>query len=273
MARHISGSVRDRLESRTVCVLFSKPPWLPHFQKDISMKNHISTLVITLVFFLGMGVLLYPALSGTWNRHTQSRAIVDYNTTLYELTEEDDSACFQAAEDYNAAICRIEKPFLNCEQVPGYAELLNIGGRGIMGYVTVEKIGVELPIYHGTSQAVLSVAAGHVQGSSLPTGGSGTHCVICAHSGLPGASLFTGLDRLELGDTFTLTVLSRVLRYQVDQIRIVEPRDTGELTVIPGEDHCTLMTCTPYGINSHRLLVRGTRVSEDAETKAESEPQ
>lgn len=237
------------------------------------MKNHISTLVITLVFFLGMGVLLYPALSGTWNRHTQSRAIVDYNTALYELTEEDDSACFQAAEDYNAAICRIEKPFLNCEQVPGYAELLNIDGRGIMGYVTVEKIGVELPIYHSTSQAVLSVAAGHVQGSSLPTGGSGTHCVICAHSGLPGASLFTGLDRLELGDTFTLTVLSRVLRYQVDQIRIVEPRDTGELTVIPGEDHCTLMTCTPYGINSHRLLVRGTRVSEDAETKAESEPQ
>ena len=146
-----------------------------------------------------------------------------------------------------------------------YDALLNIGGRGIMGYVTVEKIGVELPIYHGTSQAVLSVAAGHVQGSSLPTGGSGTHGVICAHSGLSGASLFTGLDQLELGDTFTLTVLSRVLTYQVDQIRIVEPRDTGELTVTPGEDHCTLMTCTPYGVNSHRLLVRGVRTEYHGE--------
>ncbi len=237
------------------------------------MKKHTSTLALAAVFFLGMGILLYPALSDAWNRRTQSRAIIDYNSALYELTEEDDSAYFQAAEAYNAAICRLEKPFLNCEQVPGYDALLNIGGRGIMGYVAVEKIGVELPIYHGTSQAVLSVAAGHVQGSSLPTGGSGTHCVICAHSGLSGASLFTGLDQLELGDTFTLMVLSRVLTYQVDQIRIVEPRDTGELTVTPGEDHCTLMTCTPYGVNSHRLLVRGTRESEPPESKAESEPQ
>lgn len=273
MARRISGKDRDRVESRIVSIPFSKPPWLSHPKKDTNMKKHISSLVLAAVFFLGMGILFYPALSGAWNRHTQSRAIVDYNTALSGLTEEDDSACFQAAEDYNAAICRVEKPFLNCEQVPGYEDLLNIGGRGIMGYVTVEKIGVELPIYHGTSQAVLNIAAGHVQGSSLPTGGSGTHCVICAHSGLPSASLFTGLDRLEPGDTFTLTVLSRVLRYQVDQIRIVEPRDTGELTVIPGEDHCTLMTCTPYGVNSHRLLVRGTRVSEDQETKTESEPQ
>ena len=130
-----------------------------------------------------------------------------------------------------------------------------------MGYVTVEKIGVELPLYHGTSDAVLAVAAGHVEGSSLPTGGEGTHCVICAHSGLSGASLFTDLDRLEPGDTFSLTILDRVLTYQVDQIQTVEPRDTGSLTVIPGEDHCTLMTCTPYAVNSHRLLVRGTRVS------------
>ena len=237
------------------------------------MKNHTSTIALSAVFLLGIVIMSYPALANTWNQSTQSRAIVSYTGALSAFTEEDYSAYFEAAEAYNNALLRLEKPFLYSSQIPGYDELLNIGGRGIMGYVTVEKIGVELPIYHGTSQAVLSAAAGHVQGSSLPTGGSGTHCVICAHSGLPGASLFTGLDRLELGDTFTLTVLSRVLRYQVDQIRIVEPRDTGELTVIPGEDHCTLMTCTPYGINSHRLLVRGTRVSEDAKTKAESEHQ
>ena len=225
------------------------------------MKNHTSTIALSAVFLLGIVIMSYPALANTWNQSTQSRAIVSYTGALSAFTEEDYSAYFEAAEAYNNALLRLEKPFLYSSQIPGYNELLNIGGRGIMGYVTVDKIGVELPLYHGTSDAVLAVAAGHVEGSSLPTGGEGTHCVICAHSGLSGASLFTDLDRLEPGDTFSLTILDRVLTYQVDQIQTVEPRDTGSLTVIPGEDHCTLMTCTPYAVNSHRLLVRGTRVS------------
>lgn len=225
------------------------------------MKNHTSTIALSAVFLLGIVIMSYPALANTWNQSTQSRAIVSYTGALSAFTEEDYSAYFEAAEAYNNALLRLEKPFLYSSQIPGYNELLNIGGRGIMGYVTVEKIGVELPLYHGTSDAVLAVAAGHVEGSSLPTGGEGTHCVICAHSGLSGASLFTDLDRLEPGDTFSLTILDRVLTYQVDQIQTVEPRDTGSLTVIPGEDHCTLMTCTPYAVNSHRLLVRGTRVN------------
>ena len=225
------------------------------------MKNHTSTIALSAVFLLGIVIMSYPVLANTWNQSTQSRAIVSYTGALSAFTEEDYSAYFEAAEAYNNALLRLEKPFLYSSQIPGYNELLNIGGRGIMGYVTVDKIGVELPLYHGTSDAVLAVAAGHVEGSSLPTGGEGTHCVICAHSGLSGASLFTDLDRLEPGDTFSLTILDRVLTYQVDQIQTVEPRDTGSLTVIPGEDHCTLMTCTPYAVNSHRLLVRGTRVN------------
>ena len=230
-------------------------------KKDAKMKKHASTIALAAVFLLGFVILSYPALANAWNQSTQSRAIVSYTGALSTFSEEDYSAYFEGAEDYNNALRRLEKPFLYSSQLPGYDELLNIGGRGIMGYVTVEKIGVELPIYHGTSDAVLSVAAGHVEGSSLPTGGAGTHCVLCAHSGLSGASLFTDLNRLEPGDTFSLTILDRVLTYQVDQIQTVEPTDTEALTVIPGEDHCTLMTCTPYAVNSHRLLVRGTRVS------------
>lgn len=199
------------------------------------MKNHTSTIALSAVFLLGIVIMSYPALANTWNQSTQSRAIVSYTGALSAFTEEDYSAYFEAAEAYNNALLRLEKPFLYSSQIPGYDELLNIGGRGIMGYVTVEKIGVELPLYHGTSDAVLAVAAGHVEGSSLPTGGEGTHCVICAHSGLSGASLFTDLDRLEPGDTFSLTILDRVLTYQVDQIQTVEPRDTGSLTVIPGK--------------------------------------
>ena len=223
--------------------------------------------IVWLYLFLAAGVMIlcYPTVSSAVNRRSGSFAIGRWQQDMGALED-------GALEEQRLRAQRYNQELLTGGEPEGYEECLNLGN-GMMGYIRIPKIDVELPIYHGTSQAVLSVAAGHVQGSSLPTGGSGTHCVICAHSGLPGASLFTGLDRLELGDAFTLTVLSRVLRYQVDQIRIVEPRDTGELTVIPGEDHCTLMTCTPYGINSHRLLVRGTRVSEDAETKAESEPQ
>lgn len=228
------------------------------------MKKHPAALAAS-VFFLGIGLLLYPAFSRAWNQRTQTRAITRYQDAVSQERGDTYAACFQAAEAYNEALRSLEDPFLFSGTVSGYEDLLHVGAGGIMGYVTVPKIDVELPIYHGTSQDVLSAAAGHVQGSSLPTGGSGTHCVISAHRGTPSARLFTDLDRLEPGDTFSITVLDRVLTYQVDQIRTVDPRDTSDLIVIPGEDHCTLMTCTPYGINSHRLLVRGTRAEAAAE--------
>ena len=149
----------------------------------------------------------------------------------------------------------------------GYFDLLNVTGNGIMGYIDIPKIGVELPIYHGTSEGVLQIAVGHIQGTSLPTGGEGTHCVLSAHRGLPSAKLFTDLDKMTEGDTFTLNVIDRVLTYQVDQILIVLPSEVEPLYTVEGEDYCTLVTCTPYGINSHRMLVRGTRIDNVEEVK------
>jgi sortase A len=157
----------------------------------------------------------------------------------------------------------VNRPFLNYAEAGDYNSILDISGTGIMGYVTIEKLGVELPIYHGTSEGVLQVAAGHLEGSSLPVGGEGTHSVLSAHRGLPSARLFTNLDKMEAGDTFTVTVLDRKLTYQVDQIKIVEPQEINNLIIEEGKDYCTLMTCTPYGINSHRLLVRGERISQE----------
>ena len=230
------------------------------------MKKHLSTLLLVLIFIVGLAVVLYPAVSDYWNRQVQSRAIVDYEAALSNLTVKDYSDLKQAAADYNAALREVAFPLMyfdtldDREDLLNYEDILNINGDGIMGYITIEKLGVELPIYHGTSAAVLNVAAGHVQGSSLPVGGSGTHCVISAHRGLPSARLFTDLDDMEVGDTFTLTVLDEVLTYEVDQILIVLPNEVEELYVTEGQDYCTLLTCTPYGINTHRLLVRGHRV-------------
>ena len=235
------------------------------------MKKHLSTLLLVAVFLLGVCILLYPTASDYWNSLHQTRAIGAYEDALAGMTRRDYDAAFQQAEDYNRALAALDAPMSEYQSLSDagmdYEEILNINGVGIMGYIDIDAIGVELPIYHGTSPDVLNVAVGHLEGSSLPIGGVGSHCVLSAHRGLPSARLFTDLDQLQEGDTFTITVLDRLLTYEIDQILIVEPEQVDALAITPGEDYCTLVTCTPYGINTHRLLVRGRRV-ENAREKA-----
>ena len=224
------------------------------------MRAHKTVIILTLGFLIGISVLLYPAFSNFWNSKTQSRAIVDYESVLEHLEPEDHSAIFQAAYDYNEALQAVEFPLQNYKEVPGYYDTLKIEGSSIIGYVKIDKIGVELPIYHGTSDEVLNRGVGHLEGTSLPVGGTSTHSVMSAHRGLPSAKLFTDLDRLEMGDTFQVTVLDQVLTYQVDQVKVITPQEFKDLLIVDGMDYCTLFTCTPYGINTHRLLVRGIRI-------------
>lgn len=224
------------------------------------MKKNRSTIILILIFLVGLSVMLYPTVSDYVNQRHQSRALASYDETVNEMSDADYTAYFEAADAYNQRLAATPNSFFTPEQVSGYDETLDVSGTGIMGYITIPRIGVELPVYHGTSDGVLQVAAGHLEGSSLPVGGAGTHAVISAHRGLPSAKLFTNLDQLEVGDTFTITVLDRVLTYEVDQISIVLPTETDNLKVVDGKDYVTLMTCTPYGINSHRLLVRGRRI-------------
>lgn len=226
-------------------------------------KGSFSTIILILVLVTGLSLLLYPTFSNYWNTMHQSKAIEKYDTIMANMSDEDYSHLFEAAMEYNNALRQIPFPMMYYDEIPGYQDLLNVTGTGIIGYINIEKIGVQLPIYHGTDEAVLQIAVGHVEGSSLPTGGENTHCVLSAHRGLPSARLFTDLDKLEVGDTFTLSVIDILMTYQVDQILIVEPNDVESLYVVEGEDYCTLVTCTPYGINSHRLLVRGTRVENE----------
>ena len=226
------------------------------------MQSRKSTIILLISFFIGLSVLLYPSLSSYWNSKTQSEVIIDYEAMLASYKPEDYSAIFEAADAYNRELLTLEFPFIHHEKISGYWETLDISGTGMMGYLTVPKISQELPVYHGTSDSVLAIAAGHYQGSSLPVGGESTHSVVSAHRGLPTAVLFTHLDRMEIGDTFYFTILDRTITYEVDQIRIVEPHDTSLVEIEEGKDYCTLLTCTPYGINTHRLLVRGHQVDE-----------
>ena len=224
------------------------------------MKKNKSTIILILVFFVGLSVMLYPSVSDAVNRKHQSRAVASYAEEVEQLSDADYQTYFDAADAYNRQLNTTPNAFYKPDLVSGYAQTLDISGTGIMGYITIPKISVELPIYHGTDEGVLQVAAGHLEGSSLPVGGAGTHAVISAHRGLPSAKLFTNLDELEVGDRFTITVLNRVLTYEVDQISIVLPTEIDQLLPTEGMDYVTLMTCTPYGINTHRLLVRGKRV-------------
>lgn len=228
-------------------------------------KGSFLNIILVLIFFVGLSVLLYPTISDYWNSKTQSRAIANYEKRVSSITVDDYTELFSEAENYNARLSELPQPLLEWEQIDGYKNTLDITGTGIMGYIDIDKIGVELPIYHGTDASVLTVAVGHLEGSSLPIGGSGTHTVLSAHRGLPSAKLFTDLDRLEVGDTFRITVLNQVYTYRVEQINIVKPEDIELLQPVPGKEYCTLMTCTPYGINTHRLLVRGERVDTDVE--------
>ena len=220
-----------------------------------------STIILTVIFLVGLGVMLYPTVSDYWNSFHQTRAIANYDAVVAELDETDYEALFQAAEEYNEKLRGLGAPFSEHEELSElYYSVLDVAGNGIIGYINIPKINVNLPIYHGTSDSVLNVAAGHLEGSSLPIGGEARHSVLSAHRGLPSAKLFTDLDELEVADIFTITVLNQVLTYEVDQILIVEPTQMEALNVTAGQDYCTLLTCTPYGINSHRMLVRGHRV-------------
>ena len=229
------------------------------------MKKHKTVIFLTLGFLIGICILLYPAFSDYWNSMTQSRAIVDYESVLENLEPEDYTAIFDEAHAYNKALYETTFPLLNYHLVPGYYEALHVTENDMIGYLKIDRIGVELPIYHGTSSDVLNRGVGHLEGSSLPVGGENTHSVLSAHRGLPSAKLFTDLDRLEKGDTFQIIVLDQILTYQVDFIKVIVPTDVSDLQIIEGGDYCTLFTCTPYGINTHRLLVRGVRIETIAE--------
>ncbi len=229
--------------------------------KNKKKKSKLPVVILFVVLAAGVCLLLYPTVANWWNTKTMSKAVAGYDEAVAAMTEEDYEALFAAADEYNRKLYNIgsSSMLMNPEQLDGYEDILNVSGNGIMGYVTIDKINIELPIYHGTDASVLSSGAGHLQGSSVPVGGLNTHSVISAHRGLPSALLFTNLDQLEEGDTFTITVLNEVLTYEVDKISIILPTEYEDLYIEDGEDYCTLMTCTPYGINTHRLLVRGVR--------------
>ena len=224
-------------------------------------KNRITTLLLALVFLAGLSLLLYPTVSDYWNSFHASRAVAAYAQEVADLNGAEYDALLEAARDYNARVPERSNTFALTEaEQAEYQSLLNMDGTGIMGYIEIPNIKLSLPIYHGTEESVLQIAVGHLDWSALPVGGEGTHCVLSGHRGLPSAKLFTNLDQLREGDTFTLRVLDEVLCYEVDQIRVVEPQDTAALLPEPGQDLCTLVTCTPYGVNTHRLLVRGHRI-------------
>ena len=223
-------------------------------------RNVISTAILVVLLLVGLSVMLYPTVSDWWNSRVQTRAIATYNQSVEQMDTGDKERLLMEAQSYNATLSHLTAPFTNWEDAGNYDKILDISGTGIMGYISIPKIQVELPIYHGTSAEVLNVAVGHLQGSSFPVGGENTHAVISAHRGLPSAKLFSDLDQLVEGDTFTVTILDEVLTYEVEKIFIVKPDELDKLAIIPGGDYVTLMTCTPYGVNSHRLLVRAHRV-------------
>ena len=224
-------------------------------------KGNFTTLFLILILLAGLSLLLYPSLSDYWNSFHQTKAIASYSEEVANLDETQYEKMWEAAKAYNQALAESDNFFLlTDEQKEEYEELLNVSGSGIMGYIEIPSIDCSLPVYHGTDEAVLQIAVGHLDWTSLPVGGASTHCVISGHRGLPSAKLFTSLDKLTEGDIFMLRVLDEVLTYEVDQILIVEPQDISALRIVEGQDYCTLVTCTPYGINTHRLLVRGHRI-------------
>lgn len=226
------------------------------------MLSRKATVILLVSFFIGLCVLLYPSISSYWNSKTQSEAIVDYESMLALYKPEDYTALFEAATAYNTKLAGLDMPLRQYPQITQeYWKTLDVTGTGMMGYITVPKISQELPVYHGTSDSVLGMAVGHLEGTSLPIGGVGNHTVVSAHRGLPTAVLFTHLDRMEVGDIFYFTILDRTITYEVDQIRIVQPDDVSLIGMESEKDYCTLLTCTPYGINTQRLLVRGHQVN------------
>ena len=231
-------------------------------------KKILGILIPVLIFLTGLGVLLYPVFSDLWNQHRQNRLMTDYTNTVTDMEDAERNALWSAAVQYNQGLqAAPQDAFTGADPGPKnpYWSLLDPDGTGVMGYLEIPKISLRLPIYHGTGDAALQKGIGHLAGTSLPVGGSGTHCVLSGHRGLPSALLFTDLDQLETGDTFTLYVLDQRLSYQVDQILVVEPEDVSALAPEDGKDYVTLVTCTPYGVNTHRLLVWGSRIEDTQE--------
>lgn len=232
-------------------------------------KGKFISILLVLLLLVGLSLLLYPYVSNYWNSLHQTRAIAAYAEAVAKLDKDQYNEILSAAQAYNASLLgRDNTQPLYGDRKEEYERLLDVSGLGIMGYIEIPCIDCSLPIYHGADESVLQVAVGHMEWSSLPVGGESTHCVLSGHRGLPSAKLFTNLDKLQPGDTFILRVLDETLTYEVDQILIVEPQETGSLRIEEGKDYCTLVTCTPYGINTHRLLVRGHRVDniEEANT-------
>ena len=232
------------------------------------MKRHATTIILMIVLIVGLSLLLYPSFSDWWNSMHQSQAVASYVEEVAHIDTDKYEQLWNEAWDYNAALMERRNNYvLEDAQKEEYNQLLDIGGTGIMGYIEIPIIGVTLPIYHGADEAVLQVAIGHLEWTSLPVGGESSHCVVSGHRGLPSARLFTDLDKLVVGDIFMFRVLDEILTYEVDQILIVKPHETEALMIEQGKDLCTLVTCTPYGINSHRLLVRGHRIENVEEAK------
>ena len=228
-------------------------------------KSSFVTAILIAALLAGALLLLYPTVSDYWNSFHQSRAIASYAEQVADLDDNTYDQIWADARAYNETLDNSTSRFVMTEeQKKIYESLLNIAENGVMGYIEIPKIKCNLPIYHGTDEAVLQIAIGHVQGSSLPAGGESTHCVLSGHRGLPSAKLFSDLDQLTEGDVFLLRVLDETLTYEVDQIRTVLPDELDDLAIEEGKEYCTLVTCTPYGINSHRLLVRGHRVENQA---------
>ncbi len=227
------------------------------------MRKQNVTIIMLLMFFIGLLILFYPTISNLYNEKNKTRIISNYEEILKSIdnSKYEEEKIF--ADKYNKKLNKIEEPLINYKSIQNYNKLLNINNDGMMGYLVIDKIKVELPIYHGTSNKVLASSVGHLKGSSLPIGGESTHSILSAHRGLPSAKLFSDLDKLEIGDTFKIIVLDEVLVYKVDKISVVKPSEINELKITKGKDYVTLLTCTPYGINTHRLLVRGVRVTKE----------
>lgn len=234
--------------------------------KKQKRKSRISTAILIVIFLIGLSLLLYPTVSDYWNSLHQSRTIASYVEAVENLDDQKYQEILDNARDYNTRLYQNKIGLsLPSSWESEYNSQLNVGGDGVMGYISIEKIDLKLAIYHGTDDAVLQTAVGHIEGSSLPVGGESTHCVLSGHRGLPSATLFSNLDQMEVGDTFVLQILDETLTYQVDLISIVLPNETQPTAIEEGEDLCTLLTCTPYGVNSHRLLVRGHRIENQVE--------
>lgn len=238
-----------------------------HSNKENSAMKKLSTVLLIATFVAGLSLLLYPTVSNYWNTLHASRAVATYVDAVQNMGEDKRREMLQKAIEYNKSLTSDNQRLtISSARRQEYESILDVDGNGMIGYIEIPNINITLPVYHGTNDDVLQIAVGHLDWTSLPVGGTSTHCVLSGHRGLPSAKLFTNLDQVKEGDTFVIRVLDEVLTYEIDQIRIVEPAAVDDLMIENGKDYCTLVTCTPYGVNSHRLLVRGHRVENESES-------